>query len=109
MPKTRISLAILALVHMLGLALPLSAQEGSLRFEKTVPWQTGKLIPLDAKVGPVRVAKVSFSDAGKGGGSGAGAIVERLRGGGASDTQSTLRASFDGENPSEEEWVVTYT
>jgi hypothetical protein len=101
------SLMILALA---ALALPLAAQEGSLRFEKTVSWQTGKLIPLDAKVGPVRVAKVSFENAGKGGGGGAGAIVGRLRGGGGpSDTETTLRASFDGENPAEEEWVVTYT
>jgi hypothetical protein len=84
---------------------PASAQEGSLRFEKTVDWQTGKLINLDTLVGPVRIGKVEFSNEGKGG----GGIASRIRGGGGSDTQTTLRASFDGENPREDEWVVTFT
>ena len=44
------------------------AQEGSLRFEKTVDWQTGKLIKLDALVGPVRIGSVELSNQGKGGG-----------------------------------------
>ena len=80
------------------------AQEGSLRFEKTVDWQTGKLIKLDALVGPVRIGSVELSNEGKGG----GGITSRIRGGG-SDTQTTLRATFDGENPKEDEWVVTFT
>jgi hypothetical protein len=90
----------------MALAVVASAQEGSLRFEKTVPWQTGKLIALDTVVGPVRIGKVEFSNEGKGGGS----IATRFRtGGGPSDTQTVLRASFDGENPKEDEWVVTFT
>ena len=94
-------------VWLLGLALAAvaSAQEGSLRFEKTVPWQTGKLIALDTVVGPVRIGKVEFSNEGKGGGS----IATRIRSGGGSDTQTVLRATFDGENPKEDEWVVTFT
>lgn len=97
---------IFAMILCLGLAAAASAQEGSLRFEKTVAWQTGKLIGLDAVVGPVRIGKVEFTNEGPGGGS----IATRIRGGGgASDTQTVLRATFDGENPKEDEWVVTFT
>lgn len=99
-------LVILGLFLWIGLAGAAGAQEeGSLRFEKTVNWTTGKLIDLNALVGPVRIGKVEFSNEGKGGGS----IASRFRGGGASDTQTTLRATFDGENPKEDEWVVTFT
>jgi hypothetical protein len=99
-------LATLGLVFWIGLAGAAFAQgEGSLRFEKTVPFDTGKLLDLGATVGPVRIGKVEFSDQGKGGGS----IASRIRGGGSSDTQTTLRATFDGENPKEDEWVVTFT
>ncbi|HKV12514.1 MAG TPA: hypothetical protein VJ725_30495 [Thermoanaerobaculia bacterium] len=96
----------LGLFLWIGLAGAAGAQEeGSLRFEKTVAWTTGKLLDVGATVGPVRIGKVEFSNEGKGGGS----IASRIRGGGASDTQTTLRASFDGENPKEDEWVVTFT
>lgn len=96
---------ILGLFLWIGLAGAASAQEeGSLRFEKTVDWTTGKLVNLNALVGPVRIGKVEFSNEGKGGGS----IASRFRSG-TSDTQTTLRATFDGENPKEDEWVVTFT
>jgi hypothetical protein len=96
---------ILGLFLWMGLAGVVAAQEGSLRFEKTVSWTTGKLLDLNATVGPVRIGKVEFSNQGKGGGS----IASRFRGGGTSDTETTLRATFDGENPKEDEWVVTFT
>jgi hypothetical protein len=101
-------LMIFGLFLWLGLAGAVNAgmaQEGSLRFEKTVAWSTGKLIDLNTTVGPVRIGKVEFSNQGKGGGS----ISGRFRGGGASDTETTLVATFDGENPKEDEWVVTFT
>ena len=82
------------------------AQEGDLRFEKTVSWQTGKLIEINALVGPVKIGKLEFTNEGKGGGS----IASRFKpGGGASDTQTVLRASFDGQSPKEDEWVVEFT
>jgi hypothetical protein len=98
-------LMIFGLFLWLGLAGAAVAQEGSLRFEKTVSWSTGKLIDLNTTVGPVRIGKVELSNQGKGGGS----IAGRFRGGGASDTETTLSATFDGENPKEDEWVVTFT
>lgn len=86
-----------------------SAQERSLRFEKTVDYELGKLIDLNATVGPVRVSKVELSQ--PEGGSVKDSIVGRIRGGGggSSETQATIRAGFDTENPEEDEWVVTYT
>jgi hypothetical protein len=98
-------LATFGLVFWIGLAGAAVAQEGSLRFEKTVSWTTGKLMDLNATVGPVRIGKVEFSNEGRGGGS----IASRFRGVGASETETTLRATFDGENPKEDEWVVTFT
>ena len=100
-------LAILALLCLM--ATPAAAQEErSLRFEKTVPYKTGQLIELGAMVGPVRVAKVELSQPKSG--SVKEAIVGRITGsGGSSETQSTIRAAFDAENPKDEEWVVTFT
>jgi hypothetical protein len=106
MRKRMISGLFALLVFTAALA-PAGAQEArSLRFEKTIKYQTGKLIDLDATVGPVRIAKVELSQPG----GDSGSIMGRLRGGGgSSETQSTIRASFDAENPEEDEWVVTFT
>src|ERR671921_295789 len=105
----RNTLAIATLLSLISMTSPASAQERSLRFEKTVDWKLGKLIELNATVGPVRVAKVEFAQ--PEGGSVKDSIVGRIRGGGggSSETQATIRAGFDSENPEEDEWVVTYT
>jgi hypothetical protein len=98
---------LFALLALAAALAPAAAQEArSLRFEKTVSYKTDKLVDLNAVVGPVRIAKVEFSQPG----GGSGSIVDRIRGGGgSSETQSTIRASFDAENPEEDEWVVTFT
>jgi hypothetical protein len=103
-------LSFLAVLAVTFAAPTLGAEEGSLRFEKTVRYEVGSRIDLGALVGPVRVSSVQFENLGRGGGGG-GSLVGRLRGGGSSssDTETTLRASFDSENPRDEEWVVTYT
>ena len=105
MRKTTI-FGLFALLALAAVLAPAGAEEPrSLRFEKTVGYQTDKLIDLNATVGPVRVAKMEFSQP-----SGGGSIVDRLRSaGGPSATESTIRASFDAETPEEEEWVVTFT
>lgn len=99
--------ALIAVASVSGIQA--QSQERSLRFEKTVDYRLGKLIDLDATVGPVRVANVEFSQ--PEGGSVKDSIVGRIRGGGgvSSETQATIRAGFDSENPEEDEWVVTYT
>jgi hypothetical protein len=97
---------LFALLALAAAVAPAAAQEArSLRFEKTVSYKTDKLVDLNAVVGPVRIAKVEFSQPG----GGSGSIVDRIRSGGTSETQSILRASFDAENPEEDEWVVTFT
>ena len=103
-------ISILGLFALLVLATALTpagaAEPRSLRFEKTVNYKTGKLIDLGATVGPVRIAQVELSQPS----GSSGSIVDRLRsGGGSSETHSTVRASFDAENPEEDEWVVTFT
>jgi hypothetical protein len=106
MHKRMIS-GLFALLVLAATLAPAGAQEArSLRFEKTVKYQTGKLIDLNATVGPVRIAKVELSQPS----GGSGSIMGRIRGGGgSSETESTIRASFDAENPEEDEWVVTFT
>ena len=96
-------------VALMAVASISFAQERSLRFEKTVDYRLGKLVDLNATVGPVRVSKVEFSQ--PEGGSVKDSIVGRIRGGGggSSETQAIFRAAFDSENPKEDEWVVTYT
>jgi len=109
MRKTSISglFALLVLTAALAPATPVSAEEPrSLRFEKTISYRTGQLVDLGATVGPVRVAKVEFSQVS----GSSSSIVDRIRSaGGPSETESILRAAFDAENPQEDEWVVTFT
>lgn len=102
-----LALAFLAAASLSGVRA--QSQERSLRFETTVDYELGKLIDLNATVGPVRVSKVELSQ--PEGGSVKDSIVGRFRGGGggSSETQATIRAGFDTENPEEDEWVVTYT
>jgi hypothetical protein len=104
-PITAFALALLATAVLGGAA---RAQEGSLRFEKTVPFQRDHLVNLGAQVGPVRVSQVQFAIGG-GGGGGIGDTIRARVHGGDSDTLTTITASFDSENPKDQEWVVTYT
>ena len=111
MPRRTLFAAALSLSALL-LGTAAGAQDGSLRFEKTVPFERGEIIPLGAQVGPVRIANVELSTGGSGGGAGGGIrerIMGSMPGGGDPETRTTITASFDTENPREEEWVVTYT
>ena len=107
MPRQPIAAFAFALV-VLALAGAARAEEGSLRFEKTVPFQSGHLVSLGAQVGPVRVSQVQFA-VGGGSGGGIGDTIRARVHGGDSDTLTTITASFDSENPTDREWVVTYT
>jgi len=108
MRRTSITAFALALLATAVLAGAARAEEGSLRFEKTVPFQSGHLVSLGAQVGPVRVAQVQFAIGG-GSGGGIGDTIRARVHGGDSDTLTTITASFDSENPKDQEWVVTYT
>ena len=112
MPRRILTAAALSLFALLLAVTTADAQDGSLRFEKTVPFERGELISLGARVGPVRIANVELT-MGDGGGGAGGGIRERIMGsmpgGGDPETRTTITAAFDTENPREEEWVVTYT
>lgn len=98
-----------ALLACLAVTVASAQESRSLRFERTVDYQVGKLIDLNTTVGPVRISKLELSQ--PEGGSVKDSIVGRIRGGGggSAETHATIRASFDSENPEEDEWVVTYT
>ncbi len=94
----------------LGPAVSLAAhlQESNLRAERTVEYQTGKAAELRVRVGPIIIESVEFSDLGRG--FGAGGIAGRIRGGGsASEASTTIRSHFLAQNPSADEWEVTFT
>ncbi|HEV8241208.1 MAG TPA: hypothetical protein VGS57_17720 [Thermoanaerobaculia bacterium] len=110
MRRTSIAAFALALLAAAGLAGAARAEdEGSLRFEKTVPFQRDHLINLGAKVGPVKISQVTFATGGSGGGGGIGDTIRARVHGGDTDTLTNLTAAFDSENPKDQEWVVTYT
>lgn len=88
--------------------LPATAQERRLKFEKTIPYQLDKPIQLGAQVGAARVDAVELSQ--PVGGSIGDSIASRIRGGGGSpDTQATIRAAFEVEQPEDADWQVTFT
>jgi hypothetical protein len=97
--------AALALLLTGGSAPGLRGQGSTLTGERLVDWATGKTIPLAAKVGPVSVQSVEFSDRGRSAPGGIGGLVR----GGASEASTTLRAHFLAENATADEWEVTFT
>jgi hypothetical protein len=81
-----------------------SWQDTSLRAERTVSYTTGKTIVLNAKVGPVSVQSIEFSDRGRVASAGLPGIRTT-----PSETSTVLRGHFVVENPSADEWEVTFT
>jgi len=93
---------------LLGAPFAVLGQDSQLRAERTVTFAVGKAAPLDAKVGPVNIQSVEFSDRGRG--STPGGIAGIVRGGAsASEASTTIRSHFMVENPSRDEWEVTFT
>ena len=101
--------ALLAAALFAGSAsLAALAQDTSLRDERVVDFAFGKAARLDAKVGPVQIQTVEFLD--RGTGSGGGGFAGRFGGRGTDSDASTLvRAHFLAENPSADEWEVSFT
>jgi hypothetical protein len=94
-------------VAVMGVALMAmsgAAQESTLKAERTVEYRTGRRLDLKATVGPVRVMTVEFTDLGR-------ATASRLgplRVGIESEASALLRARIQAENPSTDEWAVTF-
>ena len=88
-----------------GSTVPSTAsQDSSLRAERVVSFATGKSIVLNAKVGPVNVQSVEFSDRGRVTSSGLPGLRTT-----PPETSTVLRGHFLVENPSADEWEVTFT
>lgn len=104
-------IAILSLASAGLLVWQVSAQERSLRADRTVEFRTGRAHALNVTVGPVRVESVEFSDLGRGYGRGGkpGNLIGRVAGANESEASTTLRARFMAENPTTDDWVVRFT
>jgi hypothetical protein len=89
-------------------ALRARSQQPSLRAERVVEYTPGKPAALDARVGPVNVQSVEFSDRGHPPGP---SLAIRIAGGAGSDPELTtvIRSHFMVENPTADEWEVTFT
>lgn len=85
--------------------LALAAQDShSLRAERTFDFRTDKAIDFKTQVGQVRIASVEFQNLGhKGGG-----FTSRVRGS-DSEFNTTIRAHILAENPTSEDWELSFT
>lgn len=97
--------ALLSLCVVSGHSVRASvAQDASLRAERSLTFVTGKSLDLKAKVGPVIVHSVEFTDRGRGSTSGLPGMRST-----PSEMSTTLRGRFAVENPSADEWEVAFT
>ena len=100
-----------AIAIMSGVSLTASlgalVQDSSLHAERLVDYITGKTLPLSAKVGPVNIQSVEFTDRGRS--SSRGGLAGIVPGGSVSETSTTVRGHFLAENPTADEWEVTFT
>lgn len=74
-------------------------------FRKTFPYAIDKSETLDATVGPVKISSVSITNLGRGYGRGGFGLGREGR---PSELSTTLRITFQVDNPIEEEWDVTF-
>ena len=92
---------------LLTTSLGVLAQDSSLRAERLVNYTIGNPLPVSAKVGPVNIQSVEFSDRGRG--PSRGGLAGIVPGGSVSETSTIIRGHFLVENPSADEWEVTFT
>jgi hypothetical protein len=67
---------------------------------------TDKGVPLEATVGPVKVTGLKIADLGRGYSRGGISLRSASP---PSELSTTLRFTFDVDNPADEEWDVTFT
>lgn len=73
-----------------------------LRSEKTIAFKMDQLQDLHLTAGPVTIRSVKFTS------NPHESVGARFRGRSATETETTIRASFDAENPEKDEWNVTF-
>ena len=96
---------VVAVAAVIG-AMAVNANAEGLRFEGSVPYKLDTPLEVGAKVGPVTILTVTFSQAESG--HVGSKIVGKLRRG-EQGLQGVLKLAFEGENPTKEEWEVTFT
>ena len=94
-----------AIAVALVLLVPALRAQGD-RFEKSVDFAIDKSIPLEGVAGPVKITALKVTNLGRG--YGRGGLSFRTANP-PSELSTTLRFAFDVNNPSREEWDVTFT
>lgn len=74
----------------------------SLRADKTISFKMDQIQDLHMTAGPVTIRSVKFMSNPR------ESIGVRFRPRTATDTETTIRAAFDAENPEADEWSVTF-
>ena len=99
----------IAIVSSVLLTASLGVLDRTPRFAQSASSTTppAKAIPVSAKVGPVNIESVEFTDRGRG--ASRAAWLGIVPGGSVSETSTIIRGHFVVENPSADEWEVTLT
>ena len=85
-------------------ALPLAAQAD--KFDKKVAFEFDKPLTLDGVAGPVKISSVKITNLGRGYSRGG---ISFRSAGPPSELSTVLRFVFDVNNPTDDEWDVTFT
>ena len=81
---------------------PGGSADTDLRAERIVPFKMDQAAVLNVKVGPVTLHSVKFATNPR------ESFGDRFRSRPAKETETVVRASFDGENKEKDEWTVTF-
>lgn len=101
--KLRLTAFVLFMTLAVFASAAVAAEETrSLRFEKELSFKLDEATELKAQVGGVKVSKVAFTTTDK------ASIMDKLSKR-DSELSTTLRASFDVENPGEDDWEITFS
>jgi len=94
----------LALAIAAVLSAPMAAQSD--RTEQTLPFEVDKAATLTTTAGPVKVTSLRIANLGRGYSRGGLSLRSTNP---PSELSTTLRMTFDVQNPLEQEWEVTFT
>jgi hypothetical protein len=98
--------ALASVVTLLALSISTAAaQNASLTAEHTAPVTLGRTQSLNVKVGPVTVQTITIQDRGR---VTPGTTLPGLSRNPASEASSTLHVRLMAENPSVDDWAVTF-
>jgi hypothetical protein len=100
--KLTVSVSILALLSA-GLSMVAAQEQSRLRFNKTYSFTTDQPIEINAQVGPVLISSIELKDVGL---SAKRRLFKKKQ---DESLQTNILAAIQGENPTKDEWDVTFT